>query len=307
MALTASASLKLDKVLNMVLVAFKRRLAPITQFSTRFQAGELPRDHMLQVPFIPLESLASHDFDYEAGYVTDDFNVESRGIPVNKRKYQSLQFTTKDLLGLPAEVLAEAMVAKADKLAADVTADIFSIITAANFGASVLSLADGVFDADSVADLAVACGTANWPTLGRQLVVDEAWSRQLLKDPALRNAQASGSTATLRDGTIGRVSGFDVTPVPNLPTNGERLKGIAAFKYGILIASAPMEPTEEVKRLLSDYRLVTDEQTGLTLVYRAWGDPNMDNAKKVIEIGYGYALGDANQIKRLDLPAPVGA
>jgi len=303
MALTASASLKLDKVLNMVLVAFKRRLAPITQFSTRFQAGELPRDHYLQVPFIPLEQLASKDFDKTVGYQTADFNIETRQIPVNRRKYQALQFTTADLLGLPAEVLAEAMIAKADKLAADVTADIFSLITEANFGAAALSAADGVFDADSLADLSVACGTANWPTVGRQVIIDEAWGRQLLKDPALRNAQASGSTATLREGTIGRVSGFDVTGVPNLPDNGQLLKGIAAYKYGILVASAPMEPTAEVKRLLTDYRLATDEQTGLTLVYRSWGDADMDVAKKVIEIGYGFDKGDANQIKRLTLPA----
>ncbi len=305
MAITASASLKLDKVLNLMLVAFKRRLAPITQFSTKFEAREVPRDHNLQVPFIPLEQMDSIDFDYSKGYQSGDFNVETRPVPVNKRKYQVLQFTMKDLLGLSVEVLDTSLAAKADKLGADVTADILSVIKAAKFGDAIASYADGVFDADSAADLSVNCGAANWPTVNRQLIVDEVWSRQLLKDPALRNAQASGSTATLRDGIIGRVSNFDVTPVPNLPDNGESLKGFAAFKYGILVANAPMEATEEVKERLSDYRLVTDPQTGLTLVYRAWGDPDMDSAKKTIEFGYGYAPGDANQIKRLTLSAPA--
>jgi hypothetical protein len=254
---------------------------------------------VLRVPYVPLETSASQDWDPNTGYSTGDFNVEEIPIPITARKYQALSFTATDLLGIPVESLAAAMVQKADKLAADVTADIISVVTAANYGAAIADSTADAFDTDSIADIGTALSEANWPTVGRFMVLDSSFCGNLRKDPALKFAYASGSTATLREGMIGNVSGFETAETPNFPANGENLRGITATPFGILIANAPIEPTEEVRSVLADYRTVTDPQTGLTLTYRAWGSQDFDLSKRIIEFSYGYAKGDPLQLKRI--------
>lgn len=303
MPLTASASLKLDKVLETALVAFKRRLMPLSAFSTRFEAREVPKDKQIHVPFVPLESTASVDWNPANGYGDGDFNIQSLPVPVNKRKYQILSWRSGDLLGLPIDALALSITQKTDKLAADVIADICSAITAANYGAPIIpGIAAAAFDSDEVQDISTALTTANWPRLGRALVMNEIYAGALAKDPAIKNAAASGSDRALREGTLGRIAGFDIFDGA-VPDNGEDLVGFAAMPSALLIASAPIEPEEEVRKQLSDYRVVTDPDTGLTLTYRAWGSADFDKAKRVVEFGYGYAKGDAAQLKRIVSPA----
>lgn len=302
MALTASASLKLDKVLTSALTQFKLRIAPLMVFSTRFQAQEVPKDKQLMVPFVPLEATASADWDPATGYGNGDFNIEHKPVPVNKRKFQVLSWNSGDLLGLPVDSLALAIRQKTDKLAADVIADILTGITAANYGASIIpAIAASAMTTDEVQDIATALTTANWPSVGRGLVLHETYTGNLAKDQSLKNATASGSTATLREGAIGRVAGFEVFDAP-VPENGEKLVGFAALPSAMLIASAPVEPEDEVRKQLSDYRVITDPTTGLTLTYRAWGSADFDKAKRVIEFGYGFAKGDTAQLKRIVKP-----
>lgn len=53
---------------------------------------------------------------------------------------------------------------------------------------------------------------ANVPTAGRRLVVGSTVEAELLNSDRFVKASDSGSTATLREGLIGRVAGFDVYP-----------------------------------------------------------------------------------------------
>jgi hypothetical protein len=297
-ALSAASSLKLDKVLEFTLKAFKARLVALRAFSHVFQAGEISLDSTIRVPYVPLEGMASQDWDPVLGYGDGDFNIEQKPVQVNRRKYQVLSFTSDQLRGLPLDALNEAMLQKTDKLASDVSADVLSLVTAARFGAAVHSGAATAFDSDDITDIATACTNALWPAVGRSLILDTTFTGNLRKDDSIKSVMNSGSDATLREGIIGRVSGFDVGEQPGFPANGENLKGIATLKYGILVASAPIAPSDEVRAQLSDYRVVTDE-SGLTLTYRAWGNADFDLAKRLVEFSYGAAEGDTNQIKRV--------
>ena len=275
---------------------------PINVFSTRFQAAEVPKTNHLQVPFVGLEQSASVTWNPANGYGTGDFNIQSRAVPVNIRRYQALSWNSGDLLGLPVDVLVRSMNQKIDKLAYDVLTDICSAITpttvanpGGNYGAPTVVGAAAAFDTDAVQDFATGLTTANWPRVGRSLILNENYTGNLKKDPALKNAQASGSDQTLREGATGRISGFDIFEAP-VPTNGLNLVGFAALPSALLIASAPIEPEQEVKDRLSDYRVMTDPDTGLTLTYRAWGSADFDQAKRIVEFCYGYAPGDAAQL-----------
>ena len=104
----------------------------------------------------------------------------------------------------------------------------------------------------------------------------------------------------MREGAVGRLAGFDIYDHPGMPDNGENLVGAALLPYCILTAFAPIEPAEEVLHNMSAYRKYTDpDGTGLTLEYRAYGDPDSDSVKRIIEVNYGYAKGDTAQLKRI--------
>ena len=300
MAVTAAAALKLDKVLAGGLKVFKRRLVPLLAFSTRFQAQELAKDKSLQVPYVPLEATASADWNPATGYGDGDFAVQSRAVPVNKRKFQVLSWQSGDLLGLPAESLAWGMEQKMDKLAFDVIADVLSIITVANFGGPVIPAeAAATFTSSDVAGIAKALDTANWPESGRAAVLHQDYVSALSEDTAIKYAQNSGSDAALRRGSVGMISGIDIMKGVNFPTNGQNLVGCVALPSAILIANAPVVPDDEVRMELTDYRVVTDPETQLSLVYRSWGNPDLDKCKRTVEFSYGFAVGDATQLKRL--------
>jgi len=98
------------------------------------------------------------------------------------------------------------------------------------------------------------------------------------------------------------LSGFEYAWMPNLPTNSEKLIGFACFMSGILAAFCPVEPSPEVRTALSAYEIVTDPASGISLNYRAWGDPDLDRSKQVIECAYGYVAGEAAAIKRICTP-----
>lgn len=297
--LTASASLKLDRVLESGLKAFKRRFISVLGFSTRFQAATLPRDKNLQVPYVGLDSVASKDWDSSVGYTGEDFTIGSRAVPVNKRKWKSLFWNSGDLLGLPQASLDWAMEQKMDKLAFDVVTDIFSVITAANYGAAIHTEAASLFTPDDVAGISRDLDTANWPEEGRAMVLHQDYINALQTDTGLKYFQNAGDADALRRGKIGRIANMDIQKGVNMPGNGENLVGVVGMPSALLIAAAPLEPDAEVRSQLQDLRMSTDEETGLTLVYRAWGNADFDVCKRVIEFSYGYAKGDAAQLKRL--------
>lgn len=297
MPLNAANSLKLDVVLRKGMRALKKRLSPVLALSTVMRDQTLTETNTVRVPFYPLETLASKDFDGAYEFDGGDANVNAKTVVVDKRKYQALSFTSKELARNSVVDLSLVMMLKVEKLAKDVLDDVFSVVTAANYGAAVFTGAASTFDRTDLTDIRVALSQADWPDFARALVLESAYDGALTKD--LIQVSQQGTDNTLRTGSNGRVLNFDTFEHPNMPTNGENLVGFACLPYAICAAFAPIEPAPEVRDHLFDYRRIVDPETNLTLEYRAWGDPDSDTAKRTIEVNYGYALGDPAQGKRL--------
>lgn len=296
-ALSAASALKLDVILRNGIRALKKRLSPVLAFSTVMRSQVLTETNKVQVPFYALETLTSKDFDGSYSFVGADGTVAAREVEVNKRKYQPLEFTSKELRRNSAVDLNMVMMLKIEKLAEDVLNDIASVITNANFGAAIFTGAASGFDRTDVSGIRTDLSQVNWPHAGRSLVLESDYEGALVND--IITVATDGGDNVRREGSVGRLLGFDIFEHPNMPGNGENLVGYTALPYAILAAFSPIEPAEEVKDNLSDYRIITDPDTGLSLEYRSWGDPNSDTARRVIEVNYGYAKGDAAQLKRL--------
>lgn len=302
---TVDATLKRDAILQEIIKDFTRILMPLTSFSTVFSNVPLLGNNVVQVPFLDLDSSASTQFVEGTGYTTiGNTTIDNRPITVGTgatdggRLFQALKFSSEEFARQPWLKIKELAQLKAEKLAYDIFQDILGIITVANYGASVKAEPASGFDSDDVIDVRLACKL--WPMLGRSLFLDTDYDSNLLKDTSFKSALNAASDAALREGRVGpRVFGFDYYAIPTIPTNSENLVGFAVFKSGILVATAPVPPVQEVRAAGTMYEVVTDPQTGITFEYRSFGDNIVDTATNVIECSYGFAKGNANALKRI--------
>ena len=82
----------------------------------------------------------------------------------------------------------------------------------------------------------------------------------------------------------------------------EDVQGIAVLPSALLIGFAPVPPTPAIREQLYDYQEMTDEESGLTLQYYHFADPDTDEEVQTIECHYGFGLGDTAQLKILRTP-----
>lgn len=301
MANVIDSDLQLDLILDTALEAFKQLVTPLALVSTVFRNVPLKGTNKVLVPYYPLETAASKDFN--GTYVFDKgTEVQKKEVTVNKRKYQPLSFTSEEFNRQPAFDPETFGRLKGEKLALDVLADIFSIVTAANYGAAIFTGAASAFDVDDTIDMKATLTAAKWSPIGRGIIVDPTYTAGLAKD-----MNSGGGIATFgRDAngaalTFPTLNGFSFAESNIIPANGENLVGMVVHGGGsaILTAFSPITPAPAVQKQLVRYEIVTDEASGISLEYREWGDADTDTEKRTIEVNYGYNKGETAALKRI--------
>jgi hypothetical protein len=303
---TVDSALELVKILNgRPLRAFATRMLPLRLFSTVFSNVPLQGTDTVVVPYYPLQTAASSDLTSSSvpAYVFGQASSTSqKTITVNKRKYQPLDYSSQEFRRQPYFNPERLLELNAEKLGVDILTDILSVVTVANFGAAVKTCAAQSLTSDDVVDIRGSCNAAMWPDMGRSLIVDSTVDNALQKDEAYKLALNIGTTSVIQEGKFPNLSGFDYAWMPNLPSNGEKLIGFAAFASGILSAFAPVAPAAGVRQQLVAYEVVTDPMTGVSFNYRHWGVGMDDRDYEVIESAYGYAAGVPTALLRICTP-----
>jgi hypothetical protein len=294
---TITSELQRNTIMEAALTAFAAAITPLNAFSTVFQSVPLAGTNKVEVPYYPLVSAASTDFVAATGYTFGDTSTSTKEVTVNKRKFQSMSFTSDELrrqAALDPEKLGQM---KGQKLAEDVLADIWGSILAATFGNGYVG-ASSAFGVEDVIDIRKVCEQAKWPKVGRSLILNGEFDAALMKDTNIRLANSLGDNSAIREGNVGRLVGFDYYNSELVPANGENLVGFAAYQSALLVAFSPIEPAPGVRQNLSAYEVMT-APSGITIEYRAWGDPDLDTDKAVLEVNYGSAAGEAAALKRI--------
>jgi hypothetical protein len=134
-------------------------------------------------------------------------------------------------------------------------------------------------------------------------VLDHTYNVALLKLATFKQYLSAGTTDALRKAAIQQAYGFEDIPiVPNLTTYGpagEGLSGWVNHASAMLVATSPIMPSEEVRRLLAQYSVVTDPKTGISLSFRSFGDAVKDQGNAIVECSYGANIGVASALKRI--------
>ena len=299
---TISSDVQRTVILNDILRAFKKRIIPLSAFSTIYNNVALQGTNKVSVPYYPLSTTSSTDFVDGTGYTTNvDTNNSAKTITINKRKFQAFTYTSSTLRRQPYFNVMQHLTLKAEQLGVDMWLDVLSLVTNANYEGTTASVIcpAAAFDYDKIADLSGICNKADWPDIGRSVFIDSDYDTNIRKDIRFVSYMNSQNDETLREGVIGRAAGFDVYRSPRIPSNSENLKGFAAFPSAILCATSPIEPAPGVRQLLVRYELVSDPYTGVSFTYRHGGNATTDEDQEVIEVAYGYAAGEAAAIKRI--------
>lgn len=289
---------------NLALEAFVARLTPLRIFATNFSAEAVQRGDKVKVPFISAASTAA---DFSGTYNIQGVTAEGLDISINKRKYVSWGLTTEEMATQPAVNMERFARQKGNALAKAVLQDIWSLITAANYGSAaytqgsggdVVTVTAANFDSTEVTQLLECCDTDDWPEEMRGLVLSPAYTASLLNDADIIGTNGIRSGTPLRDGSVGMIAGFETYKSNVIPANGENLVGFAAHPDAILVAMRSLIPEGGVANRPT-VNALTDSDSGITIVMREWFDPDSDTMKRVLECNYGYLKGNANGIKRI--------
>lgn len=300
---TIDSDLQRTVILSDMLRAFKRRIVPLGVFSTVYNNVPLRTEGgtaKVAVPYFALSTTASDNFEAATGYdVEMDTNDGAKDVTIDKRKYQQFSYSSETLSRQPYFNATMHLMLKAEQLAIDVWTDVLSLVTLANYGAAAKITPASAFDTDDVADLHGTAVAADWPDMGRSLVIDSSYETNLLKVPGLVNVEKAGTENALRNGSIGRLMSFDVISSPRVPSNSENLTGFITMPSAMVVATAPVEPAPGVRNLLVSYDLVMDPDTGIGFTYRHGGNDVLDRDYHVVEAAYGYALGETAALERI--------
>lgn len=173
-----------------------------------------------------------------------------------------------------------------------------SEITSANFAeAPVVNVLPSAFDSDNVADLAKYAKENGFDMNNKVMVLNTDFATALKKDPALKDASASGSTETLREAQIGKLSGFDpILESVNLPDNAEKLAGFITDGSSIAVASAPIVVRDSKSTFSENF---IEPTTGLSMNFRMFYDDETGVHKGTYSMLFGYKVTRSATLNRI--------
>lgn len=270
-------------------------LLPLTAFSTNFSPDTADKLDTVKVPVIGMPS-ASSDF---AGDYTANEDSQAYSVPVvlNRHKYKTVHMTAREADTTAPPLLEKLVATAAQQLAADVLTDIFSCVTAENYGSPAIApLAAEDFNYKSIVKIREACAQSNMPQEQRALILDNSFFSSLLADDIVAR---SFITPLAQQGVvetrINRIAGFDMYETSCVPGNGENLVGFAAHPSSLAIAMRYLTPVAHY----SEVGAVTDPATGLTFGYLRHSDTRSNKVYITLEALYGFSVIRPEGLKRI--------
>lgn len=284
-----------DIIAQAALEAFVASILPLSAFTTSFSGEAAKKGEKVSV-LRTIAADAAADKTTHAAYTIQDADNDAVEITLGQPKYVSWGLDDVEIASSSVVNMEVYGKQKGYELARAVLVDIFGAITNANYGAAVFTGAASTFDSDDVIDIATACDTAKMPPEMRALVLSETYAGALCKDNSIKSAANLGSAEVIREGSIGRLSGFDVFKSVLIPSNSENLVGFVAHPAGLAVAMRYLKPQEGNTYLRAEP--LTDP-SGITLGLRDWYDNSTGVRQRVLECVFGKITGIAAGIKRI--------
>jgi len=290
-------NLKDVKVAQSAIKPFMATLLPIRAFSSNFSPEPADKLDTIRVPIVGAPSPAS---DFGGSYTANvDSSIDVAPVQLNRHKYKTVHVTAREASETALNVLETLVGSAVKQLAQDVLQDIFTEITAANYGdPAIAALASTAFDYKKVLGVRESCANARMPSTDRALVLDAAYFSNLLGDDIVaKSFMTPVALPGVVDGVIRRLAGFDVYETTILP-NTEKLVGFAGHPSCLAVAMRYLEPVAQY----DEAGAVTDPLTGLTFGYLRYTETSSNRIFVTVECLYGFKVAIPSGLKRIVKP-----
>jgi hypothetical protein len=271
-------------------------MTPLSAFSRNFSDQVNRPGDRISILRETYPDVAAADKTTQADYTIQDCDSDSVEVVLAQPKYVSWGLDDTEVANSSAVNMEAYGSGKGNHLATAVLQDVWGVILNANFGAAGFTGAATTFDVDDVFDLKDAMDDDNAPDDGRALILSNAFATNLLKDNTLQTNINAGD-GSLREGSLGRIAGFDVFTSNVIPANSENLVGFSCVPDAIAVAMRYLEPQEG--NTYNRAEPLTDEGSGITLGLRDWYDNDSGTRKRVLECVFGKLTGNALGVQRI--------
>ena len=278
--------LKDVRISQNALLPWMETLLPLSAFSTNFSPDAADKLDTVKVPVIGAPSASS---DYAGDYTANaDSEASSVAVTLDRHKYKTVHLTAKEAATTSIPLLEKLVTTAAQQLAIDVMSDIFTSITAANFGTPAIpAISAEDFGYKTIIKIREACAAAKMPQDSRALVLDNSYFSALLADDIVAKSFITPlAQQGVVDAKVNRIAGFNVFETGCVPDNGENLVGFAAHPSSLAIAMRYLTPIANY----DEAGAVTDPVTGLTFGYLRYTDTKSNKVYITLEALYGFKV-----------------
>ena len=276
--------LKDVRISQNALLPWMETLLPLSAFSTNFSPDAADKLDTVKVPVIGAPSASS---DYAGDYTANaDSEASSVAVTLDRHKYKTVHLTAKEAATTSIPLLEKLVTTAAQQLAIDVMSDIFTSITAANFGTPAIP-AISAEDFGYKTIIKIREASAKMPQDSRALVLDNSYFSALLADDIVAKSFITPlAQQGVVEAKVNRIAGFNVFETGCVPDNGENLVGFAAHPSSLAIAMRYLTPIANY----DEAGAVTDPVTGLTFGYLRYTDTKSNKVYITLEALYGFKV-----------------
>ena len=278
--------LKDVRISQNALLPWMETLLPLSAFSTNFSPDAADKLDTVKVPVIGAPYASS---DYAGDYTANaDSEASSVAVTLDRHKYKTVHLTAKEAATTSIPLLEKLVTTAAQQLAIDVMSDIFTSITAANFGTPAIpAISAEDFGYKTIIKIREACAAAKMPQDSRALVLDNSYFSALLADDIVAKSFITPlAQQGVVEAKVNRIAGFNVFETGCVPDNGENLVGFAAHPSSLAIAMRYLTPIANY----DEAGAVTDPVTGLTFGYLRYTDTKSNKVYITLEALYGFKV-----------------
>lgn len=260
--------------------------APLRGITTDFSTDIASAGSSVTTRFATVPSVVDIVAD---GYAPVAGETTARTISLDQHRGVSLGFTDIEVLQSSINFERLFLAPMVQALGADMFGQLWNLVTAANFAATPLSSSAANFDRQDVIDLGVTLTqTIKAPKMGRSVILNPAYYGAISK--TFISAEIPGITPFKADGTVPRVSGFEIYESDLCDNNGEALAGFACHSSALIMAARRVNPEAALQDSIEIAEVIVPD-LGLPLTFRRYYSRELGQTVINVSCIWGVAKG----------------
>ena len=260
--------------------------APLRGITTDFSTDVASAGSSVTTRFATVPSVVDIT---SAGYAPVAGDTTARTISLDQHRGVTLGFTDIEVLQSSVNFRNLFLTPMLQALGADMFGQLWNLVTAANFAQTPLSSSAANFDRQDVIDLGVTLTqTLKAPKMGRSVIINPAYYGAISK--TFISAEIPGITPFKAEGTVPRVSGFDIYESDLCDANSEALAGFALHSRALNMAARPVNPEAALQHSIEIAEVVVPD-LGLPLTFRAYYNRELGQSCINVSCIWGVAKG----------------